>query len=64
MSNRLCANCGVTERTGQWWHLSSYFGNRGFFCPECYDKVSHGSYGNPNRPDDYQAVLKKQKEPQ
>ena len=62
-SLRPCANCGTTNPEGQWWNLSNYYGIKGYFCPECYDKVSHDPYGNPERPDDYQAVLKKQKEP-
>jgi hypothetical protein len=51
----ICRTCGCTneEKTGQWWGLSNYYGFSGRFCPDCYDKVSHNSYGQPNNPKDY-----------
>lgn len=63
-SHHPCTNCGTEGPNRQWWHLSNYFGLSGFFCSKCYDKVSHDPYGNPKRPRDYQAILKKQKDTQ
>lgn len=61
----VCTNCGkekVVEK-GQhdgWWNLSNYYGIRGHFCGKCYDKVSHDSYGRPEQPGEYIAILLKQ----
>ncbi len=57
-----CVACDNTVETkkGQWWHLNNYFGLSGRFCPDCYDKVSHNSYGQPTRPKDYTLMLLKQ----
>jgi len=52
-----CTNCNTTETEGQWWYLREYGGIHGYFCPECYEKVSHDSYGKPRHPEEYKAVL-------
>ncbi len=56
-----CTACDKTTRrsTEQWWSLRNYFGFSGDFCPDCYDKISHDSYGNPRRPKDYTFMLLK-----
>lgn len=56
-----CTTCKVAreKRQGQWWHLAGYYGFTGFFCPDCYDKISHNSYGQPNRPRDHLLMLLK-----
>ena len=56
-----CQACNTTKenRQGQWWHLRGYFGFSGSFCPDCYDKISHDSYGRPNSPKDYTFMLLK-----
>mgnify|MGYP000417390400 CR=1 FL=1 len=58
----LCSNCGC-NRAGQGWSLRNYYGITGRFCQECYDKVNHDSYGNPEHPGEYIAILLKQKVP-
>lgn len=57
-----CVACEATKLTsqGQWWHLKNYFGFTGTFCPDCYDKISHNSYWEPNNPHDYLLMLLKQ----
>ena len=42
---------------GQWWNLSNYHGITGYFCPACYDKVAHDSYGRPKRPNDHLLMM-------
>ena len=56
-----CTVCETTQeqRGGQWWNLGNYYGWSGRFCPDCYDKVSHDSYGNPQNPEEYTAMLLK-----
>jgi len=56
---RQCLGCGISENPGQWWHLNKYFGVTGTFCSDCYDQVSHDSFGQPCRPDDYVLMLLK-----
>jgi hypothetical protein len=61
----VCTNCGkerVTEggKADGYWGLSNHYGIRGTFCGECYEKVSHDSYGKPNHPGEYIAILLKQ----
>jgi hypothetical protein len=58
--NDCCTNCGSDSKKGQWWNLSDYYGISGYFCPACYDKVSHDSYRNPNHPGEYFMILLKQ----
>jgi hypothetical protein len=56
MSEVICKGCGRErgdQQPGQWWHLNSYYGFRGSFCPSCYDMISHDSQGQPCRPADY-----------
>jgi hypothetical protein len=53
MSVQCCQGCGRDSEKGQWWRLNNYFGFTGRFCPCCYDRISHDSYGRPNRPADY-----------
>jgi len=43
----------------QMWNLRDYFGISGSFCSPCYDKVSHDSYGRPNRPEEFLMMLLK-----
>ena len=52
-----CTVCGTKDRNGQWWGLQGYYGLSGNFCPKCYDKVSHDSYGKPNNPSGYKEVM-------
>ncbi len=54
-----CKGCDTDQRSGQWWNLNNYFGLSGRFCSDCYDKVSHNSYQEPNRPKDYMLMLLK-----
>jgi hypothetical protein len=54
---RPCDCCGQAEVEGQWWFLNNYFGIRGYFCPNCYDKVCHGHNKLPDNPEQYQQVL-------
>ncbi len=58
----LCTNCGC-KRNGQGWSLRNYYGISGQFCRDCYDKVSHNSFGKPEQPGEYIAILLKQKVP-
>jgi hypothetical protein len=51
-----CKVCNTTQ-SSQWWSLSGYFGLRGNFCSNCYDKVSHNSYQEPNHPGEYAKIL-------
>lgn len=30
-----------------WWSLRNYYGIDGRYCPGCYDKIAHDSYGRP-----------------
>lgn len=53
----LCACCGKEKYSGQFWTLSGYYGLSGKFCSECYDKVSHDSYGKPKHPKEYTMIL-------
>ena len=54
-----CKGCDADKESkqGQWWHLTGYFGFSGRFCPDCYDMISHDSYGQPCRPADYTFML-------
>lgn len=57
MSNTLCSCCGKEKENNQFWSLSGYYGLSGRFCAECYNKVSHNSYGKPNHPEQYTMIL-------
>ena len=59
MSSQCCTGCGTDSEKGQWWRLNNYFGFTGSFCPSCYDKISHNSYGEPDRPADYLMMVMK-----
>lgn len=52
-----CRNCGTQK--APFWYLRDYYNVSGTFCGPCYDKVSHDSYGRPNRPYDYLLMLLK-----
>lgn len=60
----VCTNCGHTQEDNDqgFWNLGGYYGIRGTFCGPCYNKVSHDSYGNPEQPGEYIAILLKQTE--
>lgn len=56
-----CSNCGAEQRKQSgWWNLNGYYGLWGYFCGPCYNKVSHDSYGEPEQPGEYIAILLKQ----
>ena len=63
-----CTGCdrpGPEDDNGRvWWHCRGYFKISGTFCPDCYDKISHDSYGQPERPNDYLLMLMKLGVPQ
>lgn len=52
----VCCNTPRDKKTGQWWHLSNYFGLSGTFCPKCYELVSHDAYRKPNHPIEYENI--------
>ena len=56
-----CTACGLdrAESHGQWWSINNYYGWSGYFCPGCYEKISHDSYGNPQNPTEYTLMLLK-----
>jgi hypothetical protein len=55
-----CTNCGKVHVGGQWWNLRNSFGINGYFCPDCYDLVSHNGNREPERPEQYRAIRVKQ----
>jgi len=60
MFEQKCDGCeklydGGNKRS--WWTLNHYHKLSGFFCPTCYDKISHDSYGKPKQPEDYLIML-------
>lgn len=58
----ICKGCDKdSEKTAreQWWHCNGYFKISGTFCSKCYDKISHDSFGRPERPKDYLMMLMK-----
>ena len=58
MKCRVCKSEKLADHN-QWWHLRGYFGLTGTFCSDCYDRVSHDSYGQPRRPAEYTWTLLK-----
>jgi hypothetical protein len=52
-----CRSCNT--RKAPFWFLTDYYKISGTFCSPCYDKVSHDSYGRPERPNDYLLMLLK-----
>ena len=61
MAKPNCVACDATvdAKKGQWWHLNNYFKFSGRFCPDCYNKISHDSYGKPQNPKEYTLMLLK-----
>lgn len=60
MSRQTCTCCGAAPQPkDQWWYLNGYYGLRGYFCPKCYDAVSHDSYGKPKDEVAYRNILNK-----
>lgn len=58
--NRPCDGCSTNDHeTGQWWLLTGYYHISGYFCPECYNKVAHDSYGYPKDPVAYTYMIMK-----
>jgi hypothetical protein len=58
---KLCKPCGVRQQENenrQWWSLNNYYGFTGWFCPDCYNKVSHRN-GEPENPAEYVTMLLK-----
>lgn len=55
-----CTNCGKVKVRGQWWILQDYFGINGYFCPHCFERVSHDSYKKPVHPKQYNAIAVRQ----
>lgn len=55
-----CACCNKVDDRSGWW-LTDYHGISGYYCPDCYNKVAHDSYGNPTNPTEYMFVLLKQR---
>jgi len=60
--DRKCGHCEVnkSDRAGQWWSCSRYFGISGYFCPSCYEKISHDAHGQPLHPAEYLMFLMQQ----
>jgi hypothetical protein len=52
-----CSCCKQTKYSGQFWNLNGYYGLSGRFCSDCYDKISHDSYGKPKHPEQYTMIL-------
>jgi len=49
-----CDNCGKTKKQiskeeGNWWNLSDYHHVTGYFCPLCFELVSH-NHNEPRHP--------------
>jgi hypothetical protein len=55
-SHHPCIACDTTNPDGHWWNLRGYYGIRGTFCEDCYEKVGHDSFGNPSLPDQFAAL--------
>ena len=61
---RTCTSCkrpfdGAGTGKFTWWNCNGYHGFSGFFCPQCYDMISHDSYGKPEDPEGYLLMLLK-----
>lgn len=55
-----CKFCNSPKKEGeQRWHLTDYHGFNGTCCWNCYQKISHDSYGNPNNPEEYLMMIMK-----
>ena len=63
-----CTNCGrsrvpevpIIGYTPHWWTLTSYYGLYGYFCPDCYELVSHNGGGVPMHPKEFKTIAVKQ----
>ncbi len=55
--NLTCSECNTAVTNGQGWFCTDYHKISGYFCSNCYDKISHDSYGRPERPNDYLLML-------
>ncbi len=51
-----CSGCKKLFKS-QGWLCNDYYKISGYFCSNCYDKISHDSYGRPERPNDYLLML-------
>ena len=62
---RTCTGCerpydgGMAAGKFTWWSCNNYFKFTGFFCPQCYDLISHDSYQRPKDPEGYLLMLLK-----
>jgi hypothetical protein len=62
---RTCTGCkrlfdgGMSAGKRTWWHCNGHHKITGFFCPQCYDMISHDSYGKPEDPEGYMLMLLK-----
>lgn len=61
-----CDNCKKSENQnskdhGTWWTLSNYYNISGYFCPDCYELVSHDAYGNPIHRKEWAKIAVKQR---
>ena len=59
-----CDNCRKTKDEvpvchGVWWTLSNYYKIWGYFCPDCFELVSHQS-GIPRHKKEYRTIAVKQ----
>ena len=63
--DRKCAGCerpydgGIAAGKRAWWWLSGYYKISGYFCPQCYDMISHDAYGKPTDPEGYLLMVLK-----
>ena len=62
---RKCTACerpydgGMKIGKRAWWNLNGYNGFSGYFCPQCYDMISHDAYNKPKDPEGYLFMLLK-----
>ena len=64
MTNGNCTSCNevFSGVGGQWWHCTNYHKFTGFFCPDCWSKIRHDSFGNPADSEGYLLMLLKSKD--
>jgi hypothetical protein len=54
-----CDGCDeIKTETNGWW-LHEYYNFTGYFCSNCYDNISHDSYGKPKKPKEFLIMLLK-----
>ena len=58
-SCRACDKAKPHDPKEQWWYCKGYYKISGLFCADCYEKISHDSYGRPNHPGEYLMMLLK-----